>query len=149
MKKTLIAAILLLPLAGCGSDAIAAERVTMVSLGFEKKVDISSNSIYQHNVSGNCYSLNQGGYGGSITQVVCSDFGILSPEQVQAEALHKKRLALEQERKKYLQMKAKFEKIGCLSKEDVVVEGKNSYGEATFSTPCSDVNEFGETPLLY
>ena len=46
----------------------------MEILGFTRKIEVGNVTIWQHNVSGNCYAENA--YNGTISQIVCSDFGI-------------------------------------------------------------------------
>lgn len=147
-KKLLIATMLTLPLVGCfGNDVEAKQEVvpkkkpTMTSLGFNIKVNLSGRVyIYQHKVSGNCYSWNDFVNGGSISQVVCSDFGILSSDEIKQNSLQEKRNKLELERQNYLKLKQKFDSIDCKSVDE---DGDGFY------TPCPDVNEFGEIPVIY
>lgn len=83
---------------GCKSEAYVPSN-PIEHFGFEFKFKIGNyTKLYQHKVSGNCYSWNSEWRGGEMSLVPCSDFGLQTKEELEL-----------LEKQQYLKLKEKFE----------------------------------------
>ncbi|WP_210498975.1 hypothetical protein [Vibrio crassostreae] len=139
MKNKLTIALSVLLLSSC-SDNIAVAQTEGASQArktlehFEAKGSYRLHGfdvdVYQHQVTGNCYTLVtaavtgiSGARGGSFQAVDCKDFEVVSTYE-------QKKLKLAKERAQYEKLKNKFEAIDCKTDDE--------WGS------CPSVDEFGE-----